>query len=161
PQAFLKEEAKRLRLEGARDLRPEDTLAVGAVFVFESDTAKADAVRALLRDVLSGGPVKLLGFRPVPTVDDVLPAKARATRPAAIEQLLFKVEGDVTAAERWLFLRRLELRQRLNVAGLSAHIPSLSAILVSYKGLLTCPQLADFYTDLQNPAFEAGVAIFH
>src|SRR5689334_11026117 len=35
PQTFFKEEAKRLRLDGARDLRPEDTLAVGVLFVFE------------------------------------------------------------------------------------------------------------------------------
>ncbi|MCI0705807.1 MAG: glutamate synthase subunit alpha, partial [Planctomycetia bacterium] len=161
PQGLFREEAKRLRLDGARDLRAEDTLAIGVLFIFETDSAKANEVRALLREVLSGGPMRLLGFRSVPTVDDILPEKARNTRPSAIEQVLLKVEGEVSAAERWLFLRRLELRKRLTDASLSAYIPSLSAKLVSYKGLLTCPQLADFYPDLQNPAFETGIAIFH
>ena len=62
PQAFFREEAKRLRLDGARDLRAEDTLAVGVLFIFESDPAtilqflKADArrdaghLRPLMRD---------------------------------------------------------------------------------------------------------------
>ena len=45
--------------------------------------------------------------------------------------------------------------------GLKVYVPSLSARLVSYKGLLTSPQLADFYADLADPAFETGLAIFH
>ena len=161
PQAFFREEAKRLRLDGARDLRPEDALAVGVLFVFEYESARADRVRALVRDALAGGPVRLLGVRPVPTHEDVLPTKARDTRPGAIEHLIFKVEGDPAAADRWLALRRLDLRHRLAEAGLSAYVPSLSARLVGYKGLMTSGQLADFYADLQNPAFETGIATFH
>src|SRR5947209_1869158 len=94
PQAFFKEEAKRLRFDGARELRSEDALAIGVLFVFENEPARADQVRALVREVTSGGPVHLLGFRPVPTNEDAIPAKARSTRPAAIEHVVFKVEGD-------------------------------------------------------------------
>jgi glutamate synthase domain-containing protein 1 len=161
PQAFFREEAKRLRLDGARELRPEDTLAIGVLFNLESDPARAEQVRTLLRNALAGGPVRLLGFRPVPTHEEAIPAKARETRPAAIEHAIFKVEGDVSTADRWLFLRRLELRHRLSEAGLSAYIPSLSARLIGYKGLLTSGQLADFYADLQNAAFETGIVTFH
>ena len=38
---------------------------------------------------------------------------------------------------------------------------SLSATLISYKGLLTSFHLADYYPDLSNPAFETGLAFFH
>jgi len=161
PQPFFKEEAKRLRLDGARDLRAEDTLAVGVLFIFENEPARGEQVRALIREVLSGGPVRLLGFRPLPTNEDALPAKARATRPAAIEHVLLKVEGNPTDADHWLFLQRLELRQRFTAAGLNAYIPSLSAKLIGYKGLMTSGQLADFYNDLHNPAFETGIVTFH
>ena len=161
PQAFFREEAKRLRLDGAKDLRPEDVLAVGVLFVFETEPARADQVRALVRDALAGGPVRLLGFRPVPVNDDALPAQSRASRPAVIEHALFQVEGDAAAADRWLLLRRLELRERLAAAGLNAYVVSLSATLVGYKGLMTSPQLADFYADFAHPAFEAGIATFH
>jgi glutamate synthase domain-containing protein 2/glutamate synthase domain-containing protein 1/glutamate synthase domain-containing protein 3 len=161
PQAFLKEEAKRLKFDGARYLKPEDKLAVGVVFVSEPDPAKVDQARALIREALTGEPVQFLGVRPIPTNDDALPARARITKPAAIEQVLLRVTGDVDEAERWLYLRRLELREKFNANGLSVYMPSLSARLVSYKGLLTCPQLADYYADLSHPAFETGVAIFH
>src|SRR5439155_4598074 len=152
PQPFLKDEAKRLRLDGSRHLRPEDALAVGVFFFLDTDPAKIDAARGLVRSVLAGGPVQLLGFRPVPTNDDALPKKARDVRPGAIEQALFKVEGDPAAAERWLYVRRLELRARVKAAGLAAYTCSLSARLVSYKGLLTSQQLEAFYPDLLKPA---------
>jgi glutamate synthase (ferredoxin) len=161
PQEFLKEEARRLKLDGARHLRPEDTLAAGVFFVAGSDAGKLDQIRSVVRETLSGGPVELLGIRPVPTNEDALPARARRTRPAAIEQVLLRVSGDHDDAERWLYTRRLELRERFRAAGLSAYVPSLSSRLVSYKGLLTSPQLADYYPDLTNPAYETGIAIFH
>jgi glutamate synthase (ferredoxin) len=161
PQSFFKEEAKRLRLDGARYLKPEDALAVGALFVLDTEPQKIDAARGVIRDVLAGGPVHLLGFRTVPTNEAILPRKAREVRPGAIEQALFKVDGDVAAAERWLFLRRLELRERFKAAGVNAYVCSLSTRLVSYKGLMSSPQLAEFYADLTDPAFETGIAIFH
>ena len=40
PQAFLKEEAKRLKFDRARYLKTEDLLAVGVVFLSESDPAQ-------------------------------------------------------------------------------------------------------------------------
>lgn len=161
PQPFFREEAKRLRLEGAQALRSDDTLAVGVIFAFETDPTRMEQVRALIRDVLSNGPVRFLGYRPVPINDDAIPAQARLTRPAAIEQVLLAVDGDVMAAERWLYLRRLELRQRFGQAGLQVYLPSLSTRLISYKGLMTSGQLAEFYSDLHNPAFETGIVTFH
>ena len=161
PQAYFKEEAKKLRLEGARYLKPEDTLAIGVVFFLETEPARIEAARAIVREQLSTGPVQFLGFRTVPTNDDALPKKARDVRPGAIEQVLLKVQGDVASAERWLFLQRLELRERFQKAGLAVYVCSLSARLVGYKGLMTSPQLSDFYPDLHDPAFETGISSFH
>ena len=85
----------------------------------------------------------------------------RAVRPGSIEQLLLRADAGVEEVERWLYRRRLELRQRFVDAGLQIYIPSLSCRLISYKGLLTSFELADFYPDLTSPAFESGVVIFH
>jgi glutamate synthase (ferredoxin) len=161
PQSFLKEEAKRLKYPDARHLKSEDRLAVGVVFISDSDAARREKVYALIRDTLADGPVQLLGFRPVPTNADALPERARATCPVAIEQVLLHVTGDPDAAERYLYLRRLGLREKFSTSHLAAYMPSLSARLVSYKGLLTSPQLADYYADLSNSEFEAGIATFH
>ncbi len=161
PRDFFAEEAKRLRLDGSRYLKPEDTLAVGVVFISEPEPVRQDQVRALIRETLADEPCRFLGFRPVPINPDVLPTRARRNCPASIEQVLLLMTGDATAAERWLYHRRLELRAKFSAAGLNAYLPSLSTRLVSYKGLLTSRQLADFYTDLNDARFETGIAIFH
>lgn len=161
PQSFLKEEAKRLKLDGARYLKPEDRLAVGVVFLTDADFGKTEQAHTLIREALSEGPVRFLGIRPIPVNNDALPGRAQATKPTAFEQVLLHVIGDPDQTERWLYLRRLELREKLNSAGLGAYIPSLSTRLVSYKGLVTSPQLGEFYADLSNPAFETGIAFFH
>src|SRR5262245_44685815 len=141
PQTFFKEEAKRLGLDGARQVKREQRLAVGVFFFFEADPARRDRAKALVGEVLSGGPVQVLGWRPVPVNPDVLPPEARATRPV-IEQLVLlveKVTGSVTsrldpseipainALERHLYRCRLELRHRFAQAGLDVYVPSLSA----------------------------------
>ncbi len=161
PQAFFREEAKRLRFEDARYLKPEDALGVGVIFFIDTDPAKIERGRAAIRTALTGGPVQFLGFRTVPTNDGVLPRKALEARPGAFEQVIFRVNGDIEDVERWLFTRRLELRELFKAEGLQVYLPSLSARLVSYKGLLTSPQLEAFYSDLTDPAYETGIAIFH
>ncbi|MFO0800639.1 MAG: glutamate synthase-related protein [Gemmataceae bacterium] len=157
PQAFFRAQAKHLGF-GVSDT---DTLAVGAFFFLDTDLAKIDAGRALVHEVLGGGPVRFLGYRPVPTNEDALPQSAKAVRPGAIEHALFQVSGDADEAERHLYRRRLVLRERARAAGLGVYPCSLSTKLISYKGLLTSPQLCDFYTDLTDPAFETGVVSFH
>ena len=64
-------------------------------------------------------------------------------------------------SSRWLYHRRLELRQRFREERLEVYVPSLSARLVSYKGLLTSFALCDFYADLTDSSFESGLSIFH
>jgi glutamate synthase (ferredoxin) len=162
PQTFFKEEAKRLRLDGARYLKSEDRLAIAVVFIEEDSTPQQERIRQLMRECLSKDDVEFLGIRPVPTHDDVLSGRARRTRPAVIEQWLFRVLGeDNRVVEQRLYRARLALRARLHQEGLKAYIPSFSCRLVSYKGLLRSGQLAEFYPDLTDPAFESGIAIFH
>jgi glutamate synthase (ferredoxin) len=161
PHSFLREEAKRLKLDGIRDLKPEDQLAIGVVFHSDTEPGKLDRARTLIRETLSTGPVRFLGIRPVPVNDQVLPERSRASKPVSIEQVLLHAAGNDAETERWLYLRRLELRHKFNAAGLAAYLPSLSTRLISYKGLATSPQLTDYYADLSNPAYETGIAFFH
>src|SRR5262245_2179656 len=161
PQSFFKEEARRLRFDQARYLRPEDRLAVGVFFFLDRDPAKIDRARALIQKTLSSGPVHWFGWRSVPTNEDSLPARSRAVRPGAIEQLLLRCNAPVAEVEAFLYRRRLELRQKFLDAGLNVYIPSLSARLVSYKALATSFQFVAFYADLARDDFESGVVTFH
>src|SRR5262245_52108101 len=47
PKAYLKEEARRLKLDGARHLKPEDTIAVGVLFLNDADANSAEEARAI------------------------------------------------------------------------------------------------------------------
>ncbi len=161
PQDFFKEEAKRLTFDQAKYLKPEDKLVVGVFFFNDRDQAKYDRAKALIHKALSGGPAHWFGWRDIPVNDDALPERALAVRPKSFEQLLLRCNDAVPAVEKWLYRQRLALRQQFVEEGLSVYMPSLSPTLVSYKGLLTSPQFADFYPDLARDDFESGIAIFH
>lgn len=54
------------------------------------------------------------------------------------------------------------MEHRAEALGLSPfYICSLSCRTLVYKGLFTGGQLADFYPDLRDPAFESAIAVFH
>ncbi|HVK08071.1 MAG TPA: glutamate synthase-related protein [Gemmataceae bacterium] len=161
PQAFFKEEARRLKFDQAKYLKPEDRVAIGVFFFLDAEPAKIDQAKQLVRDALSGGPVHLFGWRAIPTNEDALPAAAKATRPAALEHLVMRCNAPVEEVESFLYRQRLLLRHQFNQTGLDVYVPSLSARTVSYKGLLTSHQFVDFYPDINRDDFESGIAIFH
>src|ERR1700733_7077279 len=90
PQAFFKEEAKRLKFDQARYLKIVDRLAIGVFFFLDTDTVRIDDAKRIVQEVLSGGPVHLYGWRKVPTIDEALSERARKVRPGSIEQLLMR-----------------------------------------------------------------------
>jgi glutamate synthase (ferredoxin) len=159
PQGFFREQARRL---GRADLTADDRFVVGVFFFFERDLAKADAARAIVREVLGVGSHEFIGLRDVPTMIDGLPASARESMPAAIEQAILRVDPEQAAdVEAWCYERRLALRACAREAGLDLYTVTLSSRLVGYKGLLTSRQFIDFYPDLADPSFETGIAYFH
>lgn len=161
PQAFFKEEAKRLKFDQARYLKPEDRLAIGSFFFLDRDKTKIDRAKEIIHQTLSGGPLHWFGWRNVPTNEDAISDLARNVRPGSIEQLLLRCNTPAAEVEAFLYRRRLKLRQKFLEAGLNVYIPSLSARLVSYKALATSPQFVQFYADINRDDFESGVAIFH
>jgi glutamate synthase (ferredoxin) len=161
PQAFFKEEAKRLKFDQAKYLKPEDRVAIGVVFFLDADPEKIDQAKALIHETLTGGPAHWFGWRHVPTNDDALAQLARDTRPGAIEHLLLRCNAPVAEVETFLYRCRLELRQKFREAGLNVYFSSLSARVVSYKALATSQQFVHFYADLNRDDFETGIATFH
>ena len=158
PQGFFREEARRLGLE--RYFRSDDVLAVGVFFFLDQDQAAQEKAREIAYRLLGGTPVRILGWREVPTRDDVLSAYARRIKPS-IEQLLLLCQAPPDEVEKALYLARLQLRYEYARAALRVYIPSLSCRVINYKGLLTSPQLGEFYPDLRDARFESGVALFH
>ena len=165
PKAFFYEEA--VRLAGTRlNLTEEDTLAVGVFFLGEKHPDTLSRSRKLIEEILTAdGFAEIVGWRPVPFNSQAIPKDALESAPL-IDQLILRIKPSMVgprglAAEKELYRRRLALREAASAENLSIYVPSLSTKLVSYKGLLTSFQLVNFYLDLGNPRFEAGIAIFH
>lgn len=66
----------------------------------------------------------------------------------------------------WFVRKRAERELGSKGAGAGSgedtvYFPSLSARTVVYKGMLTTPQLREFYLDLQDPEMESAIAVVH
>ncbi|AEB12023.1 glutamate synthase large subunit [Marinithermus hydrothermalis] len=137
-------------------------LGVGVGFLPRAPEAQRTAVE-IIEAVLEACGLPLLAWRTVPVDDTALGEKARATRPE-IRQFFVRAPAglDAPAFERLLYLARRRMEQRALHAGLEGfYIPSFSHRTIVYKGLLGADQLERFYPDLQNPAYETAIALFH
>ncbi len=144
-------------------LPADASLAVGMCFLPADPEALALSIR-LVDDVLAADGLPLLGWRDVPVRPDVLGKSARDAMPSIRQVLIGRPVGavDDDAWERQLYLARREMEHRAEGLGLAPfYICSLSCRTVVYKGLFSGGQLADFYPDLRDAAFESAIALFH
>src|SRR5579883_1450062 len=157
PRRLLASEAAK-----AGKLVDPDLLAVGMLFLPAESTPQARA-RQIVERVLAEEQVPLLFWRDVPVDPSSLGEKALATQPAIKQVIVTRPEGlDTLEFERRLYLVRKRIEQEaIRAALLSFYVPSFSSRTVVYKGLFVAPQLQHFYLDLQNPDYEAALAVFH
>jgi len=102
---------------------------------------------------------RLLCWRDVPVDEAHVGRTARESMPR-IRQFVVAaadgLEGDAFERKLYVIRRVAEL-----AAGPGLVVPSLSSRTLVYKGMLTAPQLARFYPDLRDPAFESALALVH
>ena len=156
PKALLSADATRL---GLSEL---DHLAVAMVFLPQSEEAAARARTALEQASSEAGSL-VLGWRPVPLDETVVPSVAREAMPR-IEQLLLARPSDTDEAEyeTGLYAARKAAEATFRREGLDeAYIVSMSAHTVVYKGLVVGGDLGAFYQDLSNPDTVSALAVFH
>ena len=161
PAKFFRREVEKL---GQR-LYADSDLAVGTFFLPAADNYAQAHIRRISEEVITRRGLQVLGWRPVPVNLRILGEKAAASAPK-IEQLLVarpdakKLSDD--AYELLLFLARNEIEHRCAADRTPPfYIPSFSSRVIVYKGMLTGTQLGRFYPDLQDPAFETSLAVFH
>ena len=133
--------------------------AVGMVFSGVEPAAQASA-RAAFDTALADQQLTVLGWRQVPVDDSVLGALALSSRPA-ISQIFIGAEDldEQQFAIRLFYVRRkVELAMQ---ADADFYICSLSARVISYKGLAMPADLTRFYPDLDDPRMESAICVFH
>src|SRR5690606_665970 len=133
--------------------------AVGMIFCGR-DEAAAQRMRAAFAAALADQQLPLLGWRQVPVDDSVLGPLALSSRPAVSQVFVDGSQWD----EQQLAIRLFYVRRRVELA-LQAeadfYICSLSARVISYKGLMMPADLTRFYPDLGDERMHTAICVFH
>uniref|UniRef100_UPI003D94C944 glutamate synthase large subunit n=1 Tax=Gordonia sp. B7-2 TaxID=3420932 RepID=UPI003D94C944 len=159
------------------ELPVEGRYATGIAFLPQGAEDARQACAGVEKIVEAEG-LSLLGWREVPTVDSSLGALARDAMPT-FRQLFISLPDAIAAGEpsddermeleRRAFVVRKRVQYELGTKGAGAdgpgretvYFPSLSGATFVYKGMLTTPQLRDFYVDLQDSRVESALGLVH
>ena len=132
-----------------------------AIVFLNPDPVAGDAAKASLADNIAARGLDVIGWRTPPTDTAALGEHAHASLPR-IEQIFIGAPDDMDNAtfNRHLFVAR----RRTEVAHADdpvLYIPSMTADVVLYKGMVMPENLPVFYQDLQRDDLASSIAVFH
>ncbi len=136
-----------------------EVYGVGQIFLSQ-DEALADRARAEVEKALAEQGLEVVGWRVVPTNPEVCGEIALESLPR-IEQVFVNVKSG---SERELTTGLFVVRRKAEMAladDPDFYICSLSASVVSYKGLVMPVDLPRFYPDLDDERLETAICVFH
>jgi glutamate synthase (NADPH/NADH) large chain len=144
------------------DLPREGRYASGIAFL-PADPAEADRVADRIDDLVKEEGLRVLGWREVPIDASMLGSRALSTMPS-FRQLFLAGDGlaDITLDRHTYVVRKRIEHEITGEAGESlVYFPSLSSRTLVYKGMLTTPQLSEFYPDLSDDRIESALTLVH
>ena len=162
PHNFFARECERLHII----LPAPGEYAVGMLFLPNNEAERAHCEKTFEK-IAAEHDLQILGWRDVPTNNWNLGESTKKAQPFIRQVFIGKTEkiGDTGHFERKLYVTRRwtkELLTRENpIFDEQFYVPSLSTKTIIYKGMLTTHQLATFYLDLNDLAFETGLAVVH
>jgi len=153
PDAFL-------RAVAGFDLPAAGSYAVGIGFLPQSPADAATAVATVEKIVTEEG-LRPLGWRDVPVNPDCLGASARAVMPTVRQFFLDDPAGAAGIdLDRKIFIARKRIEHELT-GTMRTYFSSLSARTIVYKGMLTTPELEQFFPDLSDERMDSALALVH
>jgi glutamate synthase (NADPH/NADH) large chain len=146
------------------DLPPAGSYAVGVGFL-PADPAAADAAAAGIEKICDEEGAVVLGWRDVPVDPSDIGATALAAMPTFRQLLLADAAGERTGIEldrlAYVVRKRTEHELVTPEGDQAVYFASLSSRTLVYKGMLTTPQLGDFFPDLRDERFTSALALVH
>jgi len=98
-----------------------------------------------------------LGWRDVPVDSTVLGPTSRASEPAFVQQLIARsAHQPAPDLERALYCARKVIEHTVDV-----YASSCSPHVLIYKGMLTAPQLRQYFDDLRDARLTSAIAVVH
>ncbi|CAN5576899.1 glutamate synthase large subunit [soil metagenome] len=136
--------------------------ATGIAFIRGDEGEVSATVEAIDKIVASEG-LEVLAWREVPVVADSLGSGALGAMPTFKQLFLAGPEGGYEGLdlERRAYVARKRIEHEIAEGDETVYFPSLSCRTIVYKGMLTTPQLRDFYPDLADERFESALALVH
>lgn len=163
PHQFLAEEMQKLGVS----LPEPGHYGVGMLFMSNDADVRA-AHQQRLQEIIAEEGQECLGFREVPTYDEMLGRTAKAAKPYVCQVFIKRAEGieNDLGFERRLYVIRKRAEQAIrynaeDAQGESFYAPSMSCRKVVYKGMLTTAQVGQFYLDLQDERLSSAIALIH
>ena len=133
---------------------------VGMAFL-PTDLGHRSSAQSAIARILNEERLELLGWREVPVNPDCLGESARRVMPYFSLMFVRGVDGESDIdLYRLLFIARKRIEHELS-ADEQTYFPSLSARTLIYKGMLTTPELAQFFPDLIDERIESAMALVH
>ncbi len=141
-------------------LPPAGAYGVGLAFL-PSEVAAADRVRGEVEHFAGEEGLRVIGWRSVPIDAAMIGSTARASMPSFWHCFITDPAGTTGIdLDRKLFVLRKRIEHEIR-EDLPIYFPSLSSRTLVYKGMLTTPQLAEFFIDLRDPRIESALALVH
>src|ERR1700736_5552150 len=142
------------------DLPPRGAYGVGLCFL-PSDLTLAQGSIDLLEAIMLDEGLRVLGWREVPVDESSIGATARSVMPSFRQVFIYDPRGATGIdLDRKLFVARKRCEHEIP-ADQAVYFPSLSCRTLVYKGMLTTPQLEEFFPDLADPRIESALALVH
>jgi glutamate synthase (NADPH/NADH) large chain len=149
PDRFLREVT-------ALPLPPMGAYAVGAAFLPQDESERAETVRRI-EQIAEQESLTVIGWRDVPVVPDLVGQSARDCMPFFAQLFVSSPRGhNGIELDRLAFCLRKRAEREVGV-----YFPSLSARTLVYKGMLTTGQLEPFFPDLSDGRFQTQLALVH
>ena len=160
PHDFLKQQCAKIDLT----LPSPGDYGVGMVFLPLNNRLECEA---LFEAIVAEEGQRVLGWRTVPTNENLIGPTARLSKPLVRQIFIGRdsaLSGD-SAFERKLYVIRKRVERHIKQSEIaqrsSFYISSLSYKTIVYKGMLTASQLTSFYPDLVDPSLKSALALVH
>ncbi|MEO6653563.1 MAG: glutamate synthase large subunit [Ilumatobacteraceae bacterium] len=143
------------------ELPPEGAYAAGVAFLPADDLVR-DKVMARVEAIMGEEGLTVLGWRDVPVRPDCLGKSSRSVMPSFRQLFVASPDGATGLdLDRRTFVARKRVEHEHKSGEEELYFASLSARTMVYKGMLTTPQLGEFFADLTDPRIESALLLVH
>ena len=143
------------------DLPPAGAYAAGVAFL-PASAAPCDKVMARTEQIMREEGLTVHGWRDVPIDPDCLGKTSRAAMPSFRQLFVSSPDGETgLALDRRTYVARKRVEHEHEAGENEIYFASLSARTMVYKGMLTTPQLGQFFGDLTDDRIESALLLVH